>query len=361
MTLARRSVLLLAVLVAFSAFAQSEILVVDHGSPIEAAATGTSSMLAVFTTRAKLAPCTCGEVDAVRVGFDGNPIGTPFRVASSFALQTQPAVAFDGVRFLTVWNELADPPLIDTPKPSRVVGAFVSEDGSRSVPFVIANAMVNRPVIVWDRTRYVVFFSDLDGHAMGVFVTDQGVAGAPFATGTDGQITSAAASGSQIAFVSIRANKAEATILGEFSEGLADDDVYEARIAWNGRTFLAVWTQSDGIYARMFGGKTHLVAADSNYPWKLQLIGSGSLFFAAWEGSAMSTAWIDSERFSVMATVDSGYAKLTLDPHEPVPVDVPGETVALFHTKHFFLSQFTGFINDYVSFVKPGRQRTMRR
>ena len=351
MTLSRRVTLLLVVFLAFSALAQNETLVVDHGSPIEAAATGTSSMLALFRRSA--------EVDAVRVGFDGNPIGAPFRVASSISSQTQPAVAFDGVRFLAVWNELADPPLLGAPKPARVVGAFVAEDGTRSAPFIIANAMVVRPVIVWDGTRYVVFYTDLDGHAMGVTVSAQGVIGTPFAIGNEEQITSAAVGGSPIAVVSIRENKVEATILGGSSRELADG-AYEARIAWNGRTFLVVWTQDDGVYARTLEGETHLVATDY-FPGKLQLIASGSLFLAAWESSALSTAWITTEPFSVMSSVDSTYPALTLAPHEPILTDGPGETVALFHTRHFFLTQFTNFINDYVSFVKPGRQRTAHR
>jgi hypothetical protein len=360
MTLSRCAVLLLVAFLAFSALAQNETLVVDHGSAIEAAATGTTSMLALFTTRAKLAPCNCGEIDAVRVGFDGKPIAAPFRIASSFAIQLLPAVAFDGVRYLAAWTELADPPLTDAAKPSRIVAAFVAEDGTASAPFILASAKEIRPVIVWDGTQYFVFYTDPDSHAMGMTLSAQGVPGTPFAIGNETEITSAAAGGSQIAVTSIRDNKVEVTILGGSTQELASGDAYEARIAWNGRTFLVIWTQGDDIYARTLDGEPHLLAA-SSFPRSLQLIASGSLFFAAWETSALSFAWIDTEPFSVMATLDSGYASLTHAPHAPAVTKGPADTVALFHTRWFVPNQFTFITNDYVWLLKPGRQRTAHR
>ncbi|HJW93932.1 MAG TPA: hypothetical protein VJ901_09955 [Thermoanaerobaculia bacterium] len=356
MTLPR---LLLVLFLACSALAQNDVLIADHVSPIEAAAAGHSSMLAVFTTRGKLSPCTCGEIDAVRVGFDGNRIGAPFAIATSFSAQTQPAVAFDGTRFLVVWNELAVPPLFGE-EPSRVIGAFVSEDGTPSTSFAIAAANVVRPVIVWDGTQYFIFYTDLDGHAMGVVVTNQGVARTPFVIGDEEQVTGAAVGGSQVAIVSSRGNRLQAQILGGAAQELASSDAYQGRIAWNGRTFLAAWLTSDAIYARRLDEREpHVVATAS--AGALQLISSGSIFFAAWEGNVMSGVWIGAEPFGVLPDLESRHYPLTLDPHDPVPVDVPGDTIALFHTTHFFLSQFTNFINDYVSFVKPGRQHATRR
>ena len=334
------------------------MLVVDHGIPFEAAATGNMSILAIDTKAARDVPCNCGEIDALRVGFDGRAIGTPFRIASSFALRTQPAAAFDGVRFLVAWNELADPPLTNVPKPPRLVGAFVSEDGTTSAPFTIAAAKEIRPVIVWDGTQYLVFYNDPDGHAMAVHVTDQGIVGTPLNLGNDEQVLNATAGGSQIAYVSLREKTLSVSILGGSTQELPSG-TFQARVAWNERVFLLVWTEQYAVYARTLDGEPHLVANDYWGPARLQLVASGSLFLAAWEGSSIATAWIDPEPFGVLATVDTGF-RLQRAPQVPVLADVPGDAVALFYVRFFPIGQFGGFANEYVSLVKPGRQRVRR-
>lgn len=368
-----RTLLLVVFFIASSAFAQTEHLVLQNGSRIDAAATGKATMLALFTKVAHAVPCECGEVDALRVDFDGQAIGAPFRVAQSFALQTQPAVAFDGHNFLAVWNELADPPLLETPKPSRVAAAFVGEDGEPSQPFTIAGANIGdrdhpiAPVVVWDGTRYFVFYSDPSMHASGVTVSAQGVVGTPFLIGNAETVSGAAASPSEVAVLSMRADRVEMTKI-DTSLRISTPVVlaigaFEPRVAWNGQTFLAAWIDDAGVEARTLDDniyERHLIAVDP-YASALHLTASGRLFVAAWDNSAVATAWISAGPFSVATSIDRMSPQFTVAPRYPFVIDVPGRGVATYYIRATVVNQFYTLYNAYVSFLTPPRQRVTRR
>jgi len=369
-----RTLLLVVLFIASSAFAQTEHLILPtSASRIDAAATGKTTMLALFTKAAQAAPCGCGEIDALRIDFDGHAIGAPFRVAQSFSLQTQPAVAFDGRNFLAVWNELADPPLLETPKPSRVVAAFVGEDGEPSQPFVIAAANIGDrdhaipPVVVWDGTRYFVFYSDPSMHASGVTVSAQGVVGTPFLVGNADRVSGAAASPSEVAVLSMHADRVEMTKI-DASLRISTPVVlaigaFEGRVAWSGQTFLAVWIDHAGIEGRTIDDniyERHLVASDSS-AYALRLTASGRLFVAAWDNSAVATAWISTDPFSVATSIDRMSPQFTIAPRYPFVIDVPGRGVATYYIRAVTVNQFYTLYNAYVSFLTPPRQRVTRR
>ena len=323
-------------------------------------------MLAVFTKPAGAVNCACGEIDPLRVGFDGNPIGAPFAIAPSLSLQTQPAVAFDGANFLVVWNELADPPLAGSPKPSRVVAALVTEGGAPAQSFVIADASVVRPVVVWDGTRYFIFYSDPSMQASGVTVSAQGVIGTPFRIGKDDMVTGAAASPSEVVVTMMRADKAELSTIDASlhvsTPVVLASGAREARVAWNGHTFLAAWMAGENIEARSLDNiyERHLIVNDP-YASDLVLTASGPLFLAAWDDGAISTAWISVDSFSVAASIDRSSAQFTIAPRYPVVTNVPGRGVAMFYRRVISATQFFIVSNDYVSFVTPPRQRVTRR
>lgn len=359
-----RALFLALLVTASSAFAQTEHLLMQNAG-IQAAATGTTSMLVVFTKPVASSPCDCGEIDALRVDFDGNAIGTPFRVAASLSLQTQPAVVFDGHDFLVVWNELADPPLTGAPKPSRVLGALVPEDGGPLPPFVIASASVIAPVVVWDGTRYFVFYSDLEMHASGVAVSAQQVIGTPFRIGNADKVTGAAASPSEVVVLSLRGDKVELTTIDSALQVsgsvVLGSGKGEGRVAWNGRTFLAIWNDEAGIEGRSLDNiyELHPIAADS-FATALQLVASGPLFFAAWDDGAVATAWIGVDRFGVVPSIGAS-PHLAIAPRYPILTSVPGKGVAMFYLRFFRANQFVTTVNAYVTFVTPPRQRVARR
>lgn len=359
-----RTLFLALLVAASSAFAQTEHLLMQNAPGVQAAATGSASMLIVFTKLATAPPCVCGEIDALRVDFDGNPVGTPFRVASSINLQTLPAVTFDGHNFLVVWSELATPPLFGE-TPSRVLGALVPENGEPLPPFVIANASVIAPVVVWDGTRYFVFYSDLQMHASGVTVSVQQVIGTPFRIGNADKVTGAAASPSEVVVLSLRGDKLELTTIDSALQVsgsvILGSGTGEGRVAWNGRTFLAVWDDEAGIEGRSLDNiyELHPIAADS-YATALQLVASGPLFLAAWDDGAVATAWIGVDHFSTVPSIDT-FPHFAIAPRYPILTSVPGKGIAMFYVRFFRANQFFTAVNAYVTFVTPPRQRVARR
>jgi len=359
-----------------SALAQTDQVLIPNATPLEAAATGTNTVLAVYTKWIRDSPCGCGEIDAVRVNAtDGTLLEPAFRIAPSLSLQTQPAVAFDGRRFLVVWNELADPPFFGPAQPDHLVGAFVDEDGGLTLPFTISAAHIGdrdhpvRPTIVWDGTRYLVFFSDLAMHAAGAAVSPSGEVGEAFHVSDALAIDSASAGpGSQVMVVWTDSGTVQLGMIGPELRVQPPIALASAassgRVAWNGQTYLAVWRNENSVFARSIDptgslGDVHELMKDE-YPYSPQLIAVGPLFVAAW-GGPVAIAWIAPSGELAAPGPGTSYFPLLTSSNTLGPVLTSvGDRAMLFFYRSFYVNQFYGYANEYVSFITAPRRRVLR-
>jgi hypothetical protein len=143
---------------------------------------------------------------------------------------------------------------------------------------------------------------------------------------------------------------------------ILDAGAGDARVAWNGKTFLAIWDGADGIAGRSDENiyERHLIAADPFGSSGLQLVADGPVFLAAWDDGAVATSWISTDRFSALSSI-GGFPQLTSARRYPLLVNVPGRGIAMFFQRVSFSNQFRTVLDDYVMYVTPPRQRVTRR
>ena len=163
----------------------------------------------------------------------------------------QPAIAFDGVRYLVVW--IAQ---------KHVNGVFFGPNGAVGAAFVIADAKYeDAPSVVWDGAQYVVTWSHGGYFGNGAFVTTSGAV-TPFRFGTDVGEVSASAVGPRTLVV--YANYAQGLywyLYAVFLDAagspftIASDQALQwglhrsavrPRVVTNGRDYLVTWTMLSG-------------------------------------------------------------------------------------------------------------------
>ncbi|HTP40840.1 MAG TPA: hypothetical protein VML36_00280, partial [Nitrospiria bacterium] len=154
-------------------------------------------------------------------GCDNGSSGPPFVLGYAYidttpSNDTLPWTAFDGTNFLVVYDDL--PP---GGADHDIIGALVDQNGNwlTYLNVAVSSADDRVPQVAFDGTRYLVVYQEgtVNHNIMGVFVTPGGAVGTPFAidaSPNDDTVPTVAFNGTDYLVVYQRANGTNSSIIG---------------------------------------------------------------------------------------------------------------------------------------------------
>jgi hypothetical protein len=229
-----------------------------------------------------------------------NPKGRP--ISRDDALQRNPVAAFDGRRFLVVWEELRQ----DFAHPE--IWATFIERGAAGVPFTFGPG--HAPSVVWDGMNYVAAWQIDGAHAATANVDFEGAfeVGTPFEAAEARVVTGG---GNNLLLLDGRRITPAAdptTVLYTNTAPLT--------VVWDGTSFVVAWTSGTTLYANHFSSKwaparsSPLVLGDVGPPAPLAAAGNDhGAAMIAWESAGgIFGQEIAGDTATLVRLADAGHA-----------------------------------------------------
>ena len=225
-----------------------------------------------------------GEVRISRIGVDGTHLDGPGVVLPVDRTDATPSIAFDGVNYLVVWASGV-----------RVNGVFFGRNGRiAGDAFVIAQELKtpDTPSVSWTGTQYVVTWrSSVMSQGAGATVTTSGVV-TPIAYGVNVDTPTPGGGPRPIVVYATWAPTLPtyySAIVGAFldaagepfeitadTQNLSLRNVSQARVASNGRDYLATWVVKRGWYSEAWVGRVDDRGRRLGQPFVVSLVDRSS-------------------------------------------------------------------------------------
>ena len=180
---------------------------------------GTNYLIAWQDTR-----FDAGDIYAARVAPSGRVVGRLIVVSSGVGAQRFPSVAFDGTNFLVVWSDTRSGAF-------DIYGARVSKAGAvldtAGIPISVSAGAQDLPDVAWNGARYLVVWQDLRNgpdDAYGTRVTTAGIVQNPSGI----RISSPTATAER--FITVNSNGSAFLVAWGDERNATGPDLYAARV-----------------------------------------------------------------------------------------------------------------------------------